>query len=180
MNDYQKNRFSKLMVKCMFNTVTGKKICIFGFAFKKNTGDTRETAAAYIVKTLLQERAKIVIVDPQVSEEDMFMELKYTVGIDEDTFPGLRQHVTIEKDAYAAAAGAHAIAVATEWDVFKTLDYGKIYGTMSKPAFVFDGRNILDHEGLRSCGFECYAIGKPVTGKAVRKTGAFADLGGGV
>ena len=161
MNDYQKSRFAQNMVRSMFNTVTGKKITLLGFAFKKNTGDTRETAAAYVAHTLVKERAQITVCDPQVTEEEMFKELKYTVGLDEESLPGLRKLITMEKDPYVATAGSHALAVLTEWDCFKSLDFDKIYGKMVKPAFVFDGRNILDHDGLRSVGFEVHAIGKP-------------------
>jgi len=164
MNDYQKNRFATNIVRSMFNTVTGKHIAMLGFAFKKNTGDTRETAAAYVAKKLLNERANIIVCDPQVTEEEMFRELKYTVGLDEETLPDLKKLIRLTNDPYEATKGAHALAVMTEWDCFKTLDYSKIYTDMVKPAFVFDGRNILDHDGLREVGFEVHAIGKRGTG----------------
>eukprot|EP00501_MAST-03F_sp_TOSAG23-6_P000585 GSMAST32.ASY1.ANO1.606.1 assembled CDS len=139
MNNYQKNRFSQRIIQSiMFNTVTGKKIALLGFAFKKNTGDTRETvSAAYIAKALLGERATIAVYDPQVTEEEMFKELKYTCGITEET-------------------KAHAIAILTEWDCFKEFDYQKIYDGMEKPAFLFDGRNILNHEEVETIGFEVH------------------------
>jgi len=161
MNDYQKKRFSLRMVRTMFNTVTGKRIALFGFAFKKNTGDTRETAAAYIADHLLKERANVVVHDPKVLDEDMYLEFKYTLGMTPESFPDMKRCLSSERDPYAAAKGAHCIAVMTEWDCFKTLDYEKIFASMAKPAFVFDGRNILDHEKLRKIGFEVYAIGKP-------------------
>jgi UDPglucose 6-dehydrogenase len=163
MNDYQKNRFSAEMVKSMFNSATGKKIAIFGFAFKKDTGDTRETPAATVIKNLIDERANLSVYDPQVSNEDMMMELAYQ-GMDPEKCPEVKQHLTQADSAFAAAEGAHAIAVCTEWDCFKNdqLDYQKIYDSMSKPAFLFDGRNILDHAALRTIGFKVYAIGKPV------------------
>eukprot|EP00941_MAST-03F_sp_MAST-3F-sp1_P001225 g1225.t1 len=165
MNDYQKTRFARNMVSSMFNTVTGKKIALFGFAFKKNTGDTRETAAAYVAKSLLNERANLVVYDPQVTEEEMFRELKYTCGVDEKTIPDLKKLIVFVKDPYAASLHCHALAIMTEWDEFKSLDYERIYESMVKPAFVFDGRNILDHDGLRTLGFEVHAIGKSQPGK---------------
>merc|ERR1719330_2062843 len=111
MNNYQKERFAKYVVKSLFNTIAEKRICILGFAFKKNTGDTRETASVYVAKHLLKE---------------------------------------------------HAILILTEWDEFKTLDYEKIYKSMTKPAFVFDGRNILKLDKLKKIGFQVYGIGQPV------------------
>jgi len=161
MNNYQKKRFSEKMVAKMFNTATGKKVCILGFAFKKDTGDVRETPSMFIVRDLLQEGANIHIYDPQVERDDMWLEMDYTCGVNVKNTPGLEESVTTAPDAYSAASGAHAIAVLTEWDEFKDLDYGKIYATMAKPAFIFDGRNILNHTKLREIGFEVHAIGKP-------------------
>jgi len=161
MNDYQKRRFAHKMVKNMFNTVTGKKIAIFGFAFKKDTGDTRETAAAFVMKDLLDERAEVSVYDPQVTREAMFEEFNYTLNVSEKTFPGVEKMITTCSSAMQAAVGAHAIAIMTEWDEFAAYDYKAIYDVMAKPAFVFDGRNILNHAALREIGFEVYAIGKP-------------------
>ncbi|KAJ8604691.1 hypothetical protein CTAYLR_006548 [Chrysophaeum taylorii] len=163
MNDYQKSRFSLKIVRSMFNTVTGKKIALFGFAFKKDTGDTRETAAAFVARDLIEEQAKVHVYDPQVSREVMMMEFNYTLGLSEATKPGFGDYVITETDPYEAADGAHAIAVVTEWDEFKTLDYQKLYDSMSKPAFIFDGRNIIDAPKCREIGFQVYSIGKPVT-----------------
>merc|ERR1719473_649089 len=164
MNNYQKRRFARNMINKMFNTVTGKKITILGFAFKKDTGDTRETAAAHIIKNLLDEQAMLVVYDPQVTEKDMFMDLEYTHGITEETHPHLKRCVVHTTDLTGACKDSHALAVMTEWDEFKTLDYNKIYASMTKPAFVFDGRNILDHAALRTIGFDVDAIGKPQRG----------------
>jgi UDPglucose 6-dehydrogenase len=161
MNDYQKKRFSRNMVSRMFNTVTGKKIAIFGFAFKADTGDTRETAAVYVMKDLLEERADLHVYDPKVTREQMFEEFSYTCNITGSTMPGLDSLITTSPSAYDACAGSHAIACLTEWKEFQTLDYERIYSMMAKPAFIFDGRNVLDHARLRTIGFEVYAIGKP-------------------
>jgi UDPglucose 6-dehydrogenase len=162
MNEYQKRRFSTKMVNSMFNTVTGKKIAIFGFAFKKDTGDTRETASAFVMRDLLDERAKLSVYDPQVKREVMLEEFNYTLNLTEATFPGFDSYITTASSAMEAATGAHAIACLTEWDEFTTLDYKKVYEVMAKPAFIFDGRNILPHQELREIGFEVYAIGKPM------------------
>lgn len=161
INDYQKRRFAENIIHSMFDSVNGKKICMFGFAFKKNTGDTRETAAAYVSKYLLDEQARIVVYDPKVTETSMFMELDYTCHVNPESYPRLHDMITIVKDPIEACRNAHAIVVMTEWDEFKDYDYEAIYKSMMKPAFIFDGRNILDHSKLKKIGFEVYNIGKP-------------------
>lgn len=157
MNDYQKRRFSERIVRTLFNTVSGKKIAIFGFAFKKDTNDTRESAAIYVCKDLLQERAQLAIHDPKVPAAQVFQELDQK-EVQPDGKPN--PLVEVVDDPYAAAEGAHAIAILTEWDQFKELDYERIFKSMMKPAFIFDGRKILDLEKLRKIGFEASAIGK--------------------
>ena len=72
------------------------------------------------------------------------------------------EQVIASESALEAAKGAHAIAVLTEWDEFKTLDWKAVLDGMQRPAFVFDGRNILDHDHLRELGFIVYALGKPL------------------
>jgi len=163
MNDYQKKRFAGIMVSRMFNTITDKRIAILGFAFKKDTGDTRESAAVYVMKDLLEERALMSVYDPQVTREQMLIEFDYSCGVTHATFPTLDRHIVTVASAVEACVGAHAIAILTEWDEFKALDYSEIYKVMSKPAFIFDGRNILPHKALREIGFEVYAIGKPIS-----------------
>jgi len=169
MNDYQKKRFSAKMVSNMFNTVTGKKVAILGYAFKKDTGDVRETPSMFVCRDLFEEGAKIHIYDPQVTREAMWGEMEYTCKIGPKITPGLDDAITTETDVYTTCDGAHALATLTEWDEFKTLDFQRIYKSMAKPAFVFDGRNILDHDKLREIGFEVHAIGKPDPNK-------FSDL----
>jgi len=161
MNDYQKKRFSEKVVAKMFNTVTGKKICVLGYAFKKDTGDVRETPSMFVVRDLLQEQAKIHVYDPEVKREDMWTEMDYTCGVNHDNTPGLDESVVTATDPYEACEGSHAVLVMTEWDCFKTYDYERIYKSMAKPAFLFDGRNLLDHDKLREIGFEVYSIGQP-------------------
>ncbi len=167
MNDYQKRRFSERIVRTMFNTVSDKQIAIWGFAFKKDTNDTRESAAIHVCRDLLHERARLVIYDPQVSEEEIRAELRYALKDGMDILSEKYQrlidsNVRIARDAYQAAEGAHAIAVLTEWDEFKGLDYRRVLDSMHRPAFVFDGRNILNRQPLAALGFEVHGIGKPL------------------
>ena len=149
----------------MFNTVSDKKIAIWGFAFKKDTNDTRESAAIYVCRDLLRERARLAIHDPRVSAEQIRDELTRAcadhngqVGqVDRDM---IANNVTVVDDCYSAAEEAHAIGVLTEWDEFKALDFERIYDSMFRPAFLFDGRNLLDRQQMESIGFELHSIGK--------------------
>lgn len=162
MNDYQKERFVSRIIHGLFNTVTGKRIALLGYAFKKDTGDTRESAAIEICRRFIEEKAQIAIFDPQVEHDQIWMDLTYACQKDRTE---LEKYVTICASATEATDGAHAIAVATEWDEFKDLDFHLIFEKMTKPSFIFDGRNILDHDALRKIGFTVYAIGKPLDSK---------------
>ena len=159
MNEWQKKRFALKMIEKMFNTISGKKIAILGFAFKKDTGDTRESASIYISQYLLTERALLSIYDPKVEREQILADFEEYKVL--DAGQKFDQCVTLASSAYEAASGAHAIAVLTEWDEFKSLDYARLYASMAKPAFIFDGRNVVDHAAAMKAGFEVYAIGKP-------------------
>lgn len=165
MNDFQKRRFVARIVRTLFNTVSDKKIAIWGFAFKKDTNDTRESAAIYVCRDLLEERAKISIYDPRVTEEQIRGDLaEAMMGPDGRLTPAyeklLNNNVEIVSSAQAAAHDAHAIAVLTEWDEFKSLEFAHIYNSMKKPAFIFDGRNILDRPKLSNLGFQVHSIGR--------------------
>ncbi len=153
MNDWQKRRFAARIVRELFNTVADKKIAVLGFAFKKDTNDTRESAAINVCRDLLAEHARVCVYDPKVPPEEIKADV-LGKGVD-------NPRLAVAKDAYEACAGAHAIAVVTEWDEFKTLDYARIFAGMPKPAHVFDGRNILDLAALRKIGFSASGIGKP-------------------
>src|SRR5215207_1357126 len=149
MNEYQEARFASNMVASMFNTIAGKRIALFGAAFKANTNDTRESPALDVCRALLEERADIVLTDPYALE-NACQDLKDLEG-----------RITYEIDPYAASSNAHAIAILTEWPQYAQLDYQRIHQSMVKPAFLFDGRNLLDHQKLYQLGFNVYPIGKP-------------------
>ncbi|BFZ15194.1 hypothetical protein BsWGS_18233 [Bradybaena similaris] len=161
INDYQRRRFTKRIVESLFNTVTGKRIAIFGFAFKKDTGDTRESAAIYVVKYLMEEGANICIYDPKVPKDQIIRDLTSSEITEvPEKVPDL---VTICSDPYTAAEDSHALIICTEWDEFQSLDYQRIYNKMLKPAFIFDGRLILNHQALMNMGFRVETIGKRLT-----------------
>lgn len=157
MNDYQKRRFASKIIQTLYNTISGKKIAFLGWAFKKDTNDTRESAAIYVADQLMEEQANIAVYDPKVTAQQMQSDLNYLNTRPEDDN---ESQLTAEHDPYEACKDAHAVAVLTEWDEFKTYNWQKIYDEMKKPAFVFDGRGILDKSSLETIGFQVYAIGK--------------------
>ena len=151
INDYQAERFVRNMLGAMFNTLAGKRIALFGFAFKADTGDTRESPAIAVTKKLVDEHASVAVCDPKALDNAR-NDLRGCESVEYHT------------DPYAAAAGAHAIALVTDWKEFKELDYRRIFDAMQKPAFIFDGRNQLDHRKLFEMGFNVYPLGKsPLT-----------------
>lgn len=158
MNDWQKHRFASRVVSALFNTVADKKIAVFGFAFKKDTNDTRESPAISVCRDLLAEQARVVVYDPKVPTKEVFEEVLGKNGTGGG--PGGEGRLSVANSTYEAAQGAHAIVIVTEWDEFKTLDYSRIFTGMSQPAAVFDGRNILDLRKLGAIGFRTYAVGK--------------------
>ena len=156
MNDHQKRRFSNKIVQTLDNTVADKKIAFLGWAFKKDTNDTRESAAIYVADDLINEQAKISVFDPKVSQSKMLSDLNY---LETRTAEENNTALTVFDDAYDACNGAHAIAVLTEWDEFTAYNWQRIYDSMHKPAFVFDGRNILNAKELEAIGFIYKGIG---------------------
>ncbi len=166
MNDHQKHRFAQKVITTLFNTVSGKKIAMLGWAFKKDTNDSRESAAIYVADELLQDQAEIHVYDPRVSPERMVDDLQYLQSIKEGngshilTDEDIRQRLVIHGEPYSALKAAHAALILTEWDEFRDYDWKRIHDAMLKPAFLFDGRNILDGERMREVGFQVYQIGK--------------------
>lgn len=163
MNDYQKHRFASHIIESLFNTVSGKKIAFLGWAFKKDTNDTRESAAIYVAAELLLDNAEIHIYDPKVTKEQIVKDLTYMAEQNREFKPikGLIDtNIKFHNDPYNAMQQSHAVAVLTEWDEFKSYDWTKVYNSMLKPAFVFDGRNILDRVKLTETGFILKSIGK--------------------
>ena len=185
INDWQKDRFVRRIVSAMYNTIRGKKLAVLGFAFKKDTGDTRETPAIDVCKGLLGDGAELAVYDPKVERDEVFRSMsetkfawdhplhtrapgtplghKRTRSFSQapDGDEGLAG-VSVAEDAYEAAKGAHALCILTEWDEFRGLDFKRIYAGMPKPAYIFDGRNVLDHAALREIGFLVYALGQPL------------------
>jgi len=149
LNDWQQDRFVGSVLRSMFNTVAGKRIALLGFAFKADTGDTRESPAICVARMLVEEHADVVTCDPQALENAR------------QDLADLGVRVTYEADPYVATHGADAVLILTDWTCFRELDYARVYAGMRQPAFLFDGRNCVDHSALYKMGFNVYAIGKP-------------------
>ena len=163
LNDYQKKRFAASIITSLFNTVSGKKITLLGWAFKKDTNDTRESAAIYIADHLIENEAQIHVYDPKVSEEQIKNDMQYfwsQKGYSKDVINNWLGRIYVHDNPYSAMDSSHAIAIITEWDEFKGYDWEKVYSNVQKPAFIFDGRNILDNGSLSKIGFNYKAIGK--------------------
>jgi UDPglucose 6-dehydrogenase len=148
MNEYQEARFVRTMIREMFNTIVGKRIALFGFAFKADTSDTRESPAIFVARKLLEEKAHVTITDPKALDNARL------------DLAGLAGNVDFVASPYEAAREAHALAIMTEWECYRSLDWEKIYASMEKPAFLFDGRNLLEHGRLFDIGFNVYPLGR--------------------
>ncbi len=153
MNDYQKKRFVRRIMGAMFNTVSGRNLAVFGFAFKKDTNDTRESPAISVCRDLLEEQAVLHIYDPRVTKEVIYRDLGLDPAIEDP-------RVQVASDPYQAVVECDAVAVLTEWDEFASLDYARIFDSMRKPAHIFDGRNLLDGKAMTEIGFVVHSIGK--------------------
>ena len=169
INDYQKNRFVKKIIYSLFNTISGKKITILGWAFKKDTNDTRESAAIYVTDQLIQDKAEIHIFDPRVSTEQIFFDLeqiqnkRHKTNFEEFdilSISEIRKRVKVHKNPYNALKGSHAACIVTEWEEFNGYDWKKVYKNMMKPSFLFDGRGVLNKKNMLDIGFDFYSIGK--------------------
>ncbi|TDD95061.1 nucleotide sugar dehydrogenase [Flavobacterium cellulosilyticum] len=156
MNDHQKKRFANRIVQTLYNTVADKKITLLGWAFKKDTNDTRESAAIYVADDLLNEQANISVYDPKVNRKKILADLDY---LETRSYKANASKITTCNNPYDACEGSHAIAILTEWDEFIYYDWLKIYESMEKPAFIFDGRNLLNKLDLQKIGFIYQAIG---------------------
>jgi UDPglucose 6-dehydrogenase len=148
INEWQQRRFVRTMLESMFNTIAGKKIVLLGFAFKADTGDTRDSPAIVIARSLLEECADVVVSDPKALDNAR------------EDLKDVPTTLCFEVDPYRATAGAHAVAILTDWQLYRDLDYERIFQSMEQPAFLFDGRNILDHKKLFDLGFNVFAVGK--------------------
>lgn len=114
MNTYQKQRFTQRIISCLFNNLAGKKIAVLGFAFKKDTSDTRESPAITLVGNFVAENANVAIYDPRVKEHQIWKELVDDGG----DLVNLKQNVVVCDTAYTACTGADAVVIVTEWDEF--------------------------------------------------------------
>ena len=148
INEWQTDRFFQSIFQEQFNTLAGKTITLLGFAFKQDTGDTRDSPAIPLCEKLLAEHACVRVHDPKALENAR-QDLKEIQG-----------DISFVEDVYEAADCAHALALVTQWKEYRELDFERIFQAMAKPAFIFDGRNHLDHKKLYEIGFNVFPLGK--------------------
>ena len=148
INEWQTDRFFQSILQEQFNTLAGKTITLLGFAFKQDTGDTRDSPAIPLCEKLLAEHACVRVHDPKALENAR-QDLKEIQG-----------DISFVEDVYEAADCAHALALVTQWKEYRELDFERIFQAMAKPAFIFDGRNHLDHKKLYEIGFNVFPLGK--------------------
>ena len=150
MNEHQQERIVSRLFREMFNTLANRKIAVFGFAFKADTGDTRETPAGTVVRLLDEEHVRLSITDPKALDNAR-RDLADILG---------SGRIEFREDPYAAAAEADAVLVMTDWGLYPELDWARIHASMRQPALVFDTRNCLDAAALRRIGFKVLNIGR--------------------
>ncbi|KAI9682764.1 MAG: UDP-glucose 6-dehydrogenase 1 [Trizodia sp. TS-e1964] len=188
INEYQKQRFVKRILFCLHGNLSNKKLAIFGFAYKKNTNDTRGSLAIPIISKLIAEKANVCIYDPKVKEHQIWKDLQESYG----KAAMLAGSITVSNCPYEACKDAHAVIIITDWDEFsnKPLDatplsfssarsfydtntnlkqqyrinWARVASVMKIPMFIFDGRNFMDVEGLESLGFSVETIGRASKG----------------
>tara|TARA_X000000950_G_C13911704_1_gene659242 strand:- start:673 stop:2094 length:1422 start_codon:yes stop_codon:yes gene_type:complete len=164
INNYQTNRvFDKVCDALNLRSQIKRSICILGWAFKKNTNDSRESASIYLTKQLLEIGVQVNVYDPMVKKNKIFNDIEtvFNTHNSDNLETNLKSvNLNVLNSAYAASKNSSAIIICTEWDEFKTLDWTSIYDSMEKPSWVFDGRNIIDDYKLLKLGFKTFKIGK--------------------
>ena len=163
LNNWHQNRISKLIVQKLFGTITAKKICILGFAFKANTNDTRESSAIQICKDLMQEGAILHIHDPKVSSQQICADLnsflvnqnqKETIHLDSD-----KNFWYKIDDINESLENADAVLILTEWKIYSNINWNLASTKMRKPAWLFDARSVVDKDKIISSGINFWRIG---------------------
>ena len=156
INAHQRDRFAKKIHSLINKESLNNNVCILGWAFKKDTNDTRESAAIYVSDNLIKSNINLNIYDPKVKESQIFFDMNYINGNDKKN----KEHISIYNNPIDCIHKTNIIAILTEWDEFKDYDWKNLYKKMSKPAYIFDGRNIFDKVKLESIGFNYIGLGR--------------------
>ena len=153
LNTWQQHRISRLMVNRLFGTISGKRIAVLGFAFKANTNDTRESPAIQVCLDLLEEGACLAIVDPKVREGQISIDLGKPAGQGEGNWQ-------LVDSVEAAAEGADALVLLTEWQQFAQINWPAVAALMRQPAWLFDSRAKADGAAARAAGLNVWTLGE--------------------
>ena len=153
LNTWQQHRISRLMVNRLFGTISGKRIAVLGFAFKADTNDTRESPAIQVCLDLLEEGACLAIVDPKVREGQISIDLGMPAGQGEGNWQ-------LVDSVAAAAEGADALVLLTEWQQFAQINWPAVAALMRQPAWLFDSRAKADGAAARAAGLNVWTLGE--------------------
>ncbi len=151
VNDQQKFVLADKIIAHFKNDLTGKKIGIWGLSFKPNTDDIREAPALYIIPKLVEAGATVSCYDPEG--------MPNTIAFFEKNHPQLIEKINFVSDDYQVLQNADALAICTEWSIFRTPDFERMKSLM-KEKLIFDGRNLFDLEQMREAGFYYNSIGR--------------------
>ena len=145
VNDDQREMMGRRVADYFGGSLSGKRIAVWGLAFKANTDDVRESPAHSVIEGLLAAGAEVFAYDPEAIET---------------TRAVLGDRITYAADDYAALEGAAALVVATEWNEFRRPDFGRVKEMLVEPV-IFDGRNLYDPQSMADLGFDYYSVGRP-------------------
>lgn len=145
VNDRQRKRLAERIIDRFGGSLKGKRIAVWGLAFKARTDDVRESPAHYVIQGLLDAGAEIKSFDPEAVET---------------TRKVFGDQIGYGKEPYEVLSGADALAVLTEWHEFRRPDFDRVKSMLNQP-LVFDGRNLFKPKRMLEMGFEYHSVGRP-------------------
>ena len=163
LNTWQQHRIAREVVQRLFNTVSGKRIAVLGFAFKADTNDTRESPAIRICRDLLEEGAVLAIHDPHVKSEQIAIDLQQPPEHSNTKACYAAGNWLFCTDPVQALSGADAVLILTEWSQFAQLDWANLAALMRHPAWLFDARGNADHHAAQAAGLRVWTVGRAST-----------------
>jgi len=149
INNYQRSRFADLIESNLEGDLVNKKITVLGWAFKKNTNDTRESSSIYVTEHLLSKGAFVNIYDPKIKSEKIIQDITLlleSLGYSKKEIQELNQRISIFNNCITSMQRVDAVAILTEWDEFKEFNWQNILSNEKYPKYIFDGRLIINEK----------------------------------
>ena len=159
INTWQQTRVYEVIVKKLFGNLSNKKIAILGFAFKKNTNDTRESPSIAICKNLLNEGAFLSIHDVKVTKEIIENDLFESPSIYDKNVCLNKPNLEFQPNLYDAIKNADAVVLLTEWEVYKNIDWECVSKNVRKPFWIFDTRSLIKDKNIHNLGLNIWQLG---------------------